>query len=68
MQRQKPKTRKRNPTNQLMFLFVIMMKLVRVYLLDYFIVGNFWVPDAFSPGVKRQGREADHSFPSSAEV
>jgi hypothetical protein len=27
-----------------------------------------WVPGAFSPGVKRQGREADHSPPSSAEV
>jgi hypothetical protein len=27
-----------------------------------------WVPGALSPGVKRQGREADHSLPSSAEV
>jgi hypothetical protein len=27
-----------------------------------------WVPGAISPGVKRQGREADHSPPSSAEV
>jgi hypothetical protein len=27
-----------------------------------------WVPGALSPGVKRPGREADHSFPSSAEV
>jgi hypothetical protein len=27
-----------------------------------------WVPDAFSLGVKRPGREADHSPPSSAEV
>jgi hypothetical protein len=26
------------------------------------------VPGALSPGVKRQGREADHSPPSSAEV
>jgi hypothetical protein len=26
------------------------------------------VPGAFSPGLKRQGREADHSPPSSAEV
>jgi hypothetical protein len=27
-----------------------------------------WVPEALSLGVKRQGREADHSPPSSAEV
>jgi hypothetical protein len=27
-----------------------------------------WVPGALSLGVKRQGREADHSPPSSAEV
>jgi hypothetical protein len=27
-----------------------------------------WVPGAFSPGVKRPGREADHSPPSTAEV
>jgi hypothetical protein len=27
-----------------------------------------WVPWAISPGVKRPGREADHSPPSSAEV
>jgi hypothetical protein len=27
-----------------------------------------WVPEALSPGVKRSGREADHSPPSSAEV
>jgi hypothetical protein len=27
-----------------------------------------WVPGALSPGVKRQGREADHSSPTSAEV
>jgi hypothetical protein len=27
-----------------------------------------WVPGALSPGVKRQGREADHSPPPSAEV
>jgi hypothetical protein len=27
-----------------------------------------WVPRAISPGVKRPGREADHSVPSSAEV
>jgi hypothetical protein len=27
-----------------------------------------WVPGALSPGVKRQGREADHSPPASAEV
>jgi hypothetical protein len=27
-----------------------------------------WVSGLFSPGVKRQGREADHSPPSSAEV
>jgi hypothetical protein len=27
-----------------------------------------WVPGAFSLGVKRQGREADYSPPSSAEV
>jgi hypothetical protein len=27
-----------------------------------------WAPGALSPGVKRQVREADHSFPSSAEV
>jgi hypothetical protein len=27
-----------------------------------------WVPGALSPGVKRPGREADHSPPSSAEV
>jgi hypothetical protein len=27
-----------------------------------------WVPGAFSPGVKRQVREADHSPPTSAEV
>jgi hypothetical protein len=26
------------------------------------------VPGALSPGVNRQGREADHSFPTSAEV
>jgi hypothetical protein len=29
---------------------------------------NQWVPGAFSLGVKRSGREADHSPPSSAEV
>jgi hypothetical protein len=27
-----------------------------------------WVPGAISPGLKRQGREADHSSPTSAEV
>jgi hypothetical protein len=27
-----------------------------------------WVPEAFSSGVKRHGREADHSPPTSAEV
>jgi hypothetical protein len=27
-----------------------------------------WVPGALSSGVKRQGREADHSPPASAEV
>jgi hypothetical protein len=27
-----------------------------------------WVPAALSLGVKRPGREADHSHPSSAEV
>jgi hypothetical protein len=27
-----------------------------------------WVPGDLSPGVKRPGREADHSPPSSAEV
>jgi hypothetical protein len=27
-----------------------------------------WVPEALSLGVKRPGREADHSPPSSAEV
>jgi hypothetical protein len=27
-----------------------------------------WVPEALSPGVKRPGREADHSLPASAEV
>jgi hypothetical protein len=27
-----------------------------------------WVPGTLSPGVKRQGREADHSTPASAEV
>jgi hypothetical protein len=27
-----------------------------------------WVPRAFSQGVKRPGREADHSLPASAEV
>jgi hypothetical protein len=27
-----------------------------------------WVPGALSPRVKRPGREADHSSPSSAEV
>jgi hypothetical protein len=26
-----------------------------------------WVPEAFSPGVKRPGRESDHSPPASAE-
>jgi hypothetical protein len=29
---------------------------------------NQWVPAAFSQGVKRPDREADHSPPSSAEV
>jgi hypothetical protein len=27
-----------------------------------------WVPGALSPGVKRPGREADHTLPTSAEV
>jgi hypothetical protein len=27
-----------------------------------------WVPEGNSPGVKRQGREADHSLPIVAEV
>jgi hypothetical protein len=27
-----------------------------------------WVPVALSPGVKRPGRDADHSPPTSAEV
>jgi hypothetical protein len=27
-----------------------------------------WVPGSLSPGVKRPGREADHSPPASAEV
>jgi hypothetical protein len=29
---------------------------------------NQWMPGALSLGVKRPGREADHSAPSSAEV
>jgi hypothetical protein len=29
---------------------------------------NQWVAGALSPGVKRLGREADHSPPSTAEV
>jgi hypothetical protein len=28
----------------------------------------FWLPGALSLGIKRPGREADHSPPSSAEV
>jgi hypothetical protein len=27
-----------------------------------------WVQRALSPGIKRPGREADHSTPSSAEI
>jgi hypothetical protein len=27
-----------------------------------------WVPVALSPGIKRQGHEADHSLPTSADV
>jgi hypothetical protein len=27
-----------------------------------------WIPGALSPGVKRPGREADHSPPNSAEI
>jgi hypothetical protein len=27
-----------------------------------------WVPEALSPGLNRQGREADHSLATSAEV
>jgi hypothetical protein len=27
-----------------------------------------WIREALSPGVKRQGREADHSLPNNAEV
>jgi hypothetical protein len=27
-----------------------------------------WVPGALSPGLKRQGREVDHSAPTSADV
>jgi hypothetical protein len=27
-----------------------------------------WVPEAFTPGIKRLGREADRSPPSNAEV
>jgi hypothetical protein len=27
-----------------------------------------WVPEALSLGVKRPGREADHSLPSSAKI
>jgi hypothetical protein len=27
-----------------------------------------WVPGTLSPGVKRQGREGDHSLPANAEV
>jgi hypothetical protein len=27
-----------------------------------------WLPGDLSPGIKQQGREADHSYPSSAEV
>jgi hypothetical protein len=27
-----------------------------------------WTLEEFSPGVKRPGRETDHSFPSSVEV
>jgi hypothetical protein len=27
-----------------------------------------WIPEALSQGVKRPGREADHSSPASAEV
>jgi hypothetical protein len=29
---------------------------------------TLWVPGTISPGVKRQGREADYSPPTSAEV
>jgi hypothetical protein len=28
---------------------------------------NQWVPGALSPGIKRQGRKADHSPPTNAE-
>jgi hypothetical protein len=27
-----------------------------------------WIPETLSPGVKRPGREADHSPPSSADA
>jgi hypothetical protein len=27
-----------------------------------------WIPGALFPGIERQGREADHSLPSSADV
>jgi hypothetical protein len=29
---------------------------------------NQWIPGALSPGIKRPGRESDHSTPTSAEV
>jgi hypothetical protein len=40
------------------------------YGLDYLGVGVRvqWVPGILSPGVKRPGREVDHSPPTSAEV
>jgi hypothetical protein len=46
-----------------------------LFICDIFGIGNLyyknriqWVPGALSLGVKRPGREADHSPPSSAEV
>jgi hypothetical protein len=39
-----------------------------MWLTEYSCTPNQWVPGALSLGIKRPGREADHSPPSSSEV
>jgi hypothetical protein len=38
------------------------------FIIPYNLDDYKWKPEVLSPGEKRQGREADHSSPSSAEV
>jgi len=52
--------------NSLLPTLYIQLKVVTIYCQPSLLSNG--LPEAFSLGVKRPGREADHSLPSTAEV